>query len=376
MSICRTTALGRGCDCVLSAAQTALPVGRGRWVYGVGRLGLRLVAPLLFVLLPVLSCSGFKPSMIPDMGERRVRVGIYDNKPLVFLDGEGNPSGLFVEILNHITSKYNWKVEYVYGSWSEVFAQLREGEIDLLAAIARDEQRAEYLDFNSEPVIAAWGQVYVRTADKRDFDELHDFNTMEVGVIRHDAHAEAFRDMVSFFKMKTVITEFERFEQLFRALVDGSIDAAVAGRFTGEEMVGAAVRKTDIRFNIVNVHFAAVAGEHTRLLELIDQELYFQKRFPGSAYHAAYARWIPSEVTSAGQPVDGEQAVCVYRWIFVLALGTIIYVFSTIVLLAKNSDLGKRNHRLRMLLEKAEDNESRLEREIYRLRKDVEKQEY
>jgi signal transduction histidine kinase len=46
-------------------------------------------------------------------GEVTVRVGVYDNAPIVFPDGSGGYRGLAVEMLQDIASREDWKLEYV-----------------------------------------------------------------------------------------------------------------------------------------------------------------------------------------------------------------------------------------------------------------------
>ncbi|WP_456399585.1 hypothetical protein, partial [Mesoaciditoga sp.] len=46
-----------------------------------------------------------------------IKVGIYDNSPLSFYKN-GSAQGILVNVMNSIAKKENWKVEYVYESFS------------------------------------------------------------------------------------------------------------------------------------------------------------------------------------------------------------------------------------------------------------------
>jgi ABC-type amino acid transport substrate-binding protein len=69
-------------------------------------------------------------------GEVTVRVGVYDNAPIVFPDGSGGYRGLAVEMLQDIASREDWKLEYVGGSLAECLERLERGDLDLQVYIA------------------------------------------------------------------------------------------------------------------------------------------------------------------------------------------------------------------------------------------------
>ena len=65
-----------------------------------------------------------------------VKVGVYENKPLVFQDAQGEFQGLSIDVLRYIAAKENWDLQFVPGSWPECLERLENGEIDLQVAIA------------------------------------------------------------------------------------------------------------------------------------------------------------------------------------------------------------------------------------------------
>src|SRR5512145_1526350 len=68
---------------------------------------LRPSAMVLFIL-----CISVSMTRADD---RMVRIGIYENAPKVFMDESGKPSGIFVDIIEHIAKIEGWKLEYVAG---------------------------------------------------------------------------------------------------------------------------------------------------------------------------------------------------------------------------------------------------------------------
>jgi len=63
---------------------------------------------------------------------KKIKVGIYQNKPKVFLDSTGKAQGFFIDIFNYIASKEGWQIEYLPATWESNLLKLKQGEIDLL----------------------------------------------------------------------------------------------------------------------------------------------------------------------------------------------------------------------------------------------------
>ncbi len=110
---------------------------------------MRPLITAVIIILLVYPCSALK-------------VGIYDNPPLVFKE-DGMVEGFYIDILEAVAEKDDWKLEYVYDSFPNLLDRhdsfpnlldrLKDGEIDLLVAVAYTEERAEVLLFNNETVL-------------------------------------------------------------------------------------------------------------------------------------------------------------------------------------------------------------------------------
>ncbi len=51
----------------------------------------------------------------------KVKVGIYQNYPLMFMGDNGEPSGFGADVLKQLAEKEDWDLEFVKGSWAEVY---------------------------------------------------------------------------------------------------------------------------------------------------------------------------------------------------------------------------------------------------------------
>lgn len=77
-----------------------------------------------------------------------VRVGYYENE--IFQEGaqeDAVKTGYAYEYYRKISEYTGWKYEYVYGSYSELYQMLLEGKIDLLAGLAKTEERKNLIGY-------------------------------------------------------------------------------------------------------------------------------------------------------------------------------------------------------------------------------------
>ena len=64
--------------------------------------------------------------------EIQIRVGVYDESPLVWITGDLRPQGFSIELLKQIAANQNWQLRFHPGSWTEKVQELKSGRIDIL----------------------------------------------------------------------------------------------------------------------------------------------------------------------------------------------------------------------------------------------------
>lgn len=101
-----------------------------------------------------------------------IKVGIYDNPPQVFLK-DGQPAGLYIEVLQKIAEENGWKLEYVFATFPEHLENLKDGRIDVLVSIAYTQEREKIYDYNTEALLLNWWVLCVhKSFDYRDITDL------------------------------------------------------------------------------------------------------------------------------------------------------------------------------------------------------------
>ncbi len=225
--------------------------------------------------------------------ERVVRAGIYENRPMVFLNESGQPAGLHVDILNEIAGIEKWKVEYVYGSWQECLDRLERAEIDLLLDIGFSEERAERMDFTNEAVISTWAQIYTQSGSNMRF--IPDLEGKTIAVMRNDVHYPYLRRLLGDFGITAEYVEVDDYKDLMQAIEHRRVDSGLVSRIAGLQLESSyGVRRSPIVLDPIQVRIAFPKGKSGDLREAIDANLRKQKRDPHSAYNRAIDRWLGS----------------------------------------------------------------------------------
>ena len=93
--------------------------------------------------------------IIPAQGAntKTIKVGYYENE--VFQEGAAQgavKTGYAYEYYRKLSEYTGWNYEYVYGSFSDLYDMLLSGEIDLLAGLAKRDDRLDFIDYPESPM--------------------------------------------------------------------------------------------------------------------------------------------------------------------------------------------------------------------------------
>ncbi len=222
---------------------------------------------------------------------RTVKVGFYDNNPLVFRDDTGRPQGIFIDLLQRIAAEEQWDLQYVYGSWPDCLDRLEAGEIDLLTAIAYSAQRAKQFRFTYETVITNWGQVFV--PKNAAITSILDLDGKKIAVKMEDIHFLGIRDLTSKFNMECRFIEADSYDTVFELIAAGRVQAGVVNRLFGiQNHSRFMVRETPIMFNPIEVRFAAPGIASPEIISAIDLHLRKMQMEKDPFYSQTLNNWL------------------------------------------------------------------------------------
>ncbi len=255
---------------------------------------------------------------------REVRVGIYENYPKVFTTDSGEPSGIFVDILESIANEKGWALQYIHGNWAECLERLESGEIDLMMDVAYSDARDEIYDFCENNIVSNWAQVYTRS--DLEIDIFTDLDGLRISTMRGGIHLIRLEELISGFGINCEIVQVDDYETVFMQLHAKEVDAGVVNRVFGHANANRfEIARTPIVFSPASLRFAVKTGCNEALISAIDIQLTAMKDDPGSVYHQTLRKWL-GETSRFTMP--GWIRTCI-----LIAVATAVLLFTMTILL-------------------------------------------
>jgi len=180
-----------------------------------------------FTRLLIAVCLVFSlmvPCSVHAEDTKTVRVGYYENE--IFQEGaeEGAvKTGYAYEYYRKLAEYTGWKYEYVYGSFTDLYQMLLDGEIDLLAGLAFKEDRVGLIGY---PEAAMGHESYNLVKHEDDTEISVDPVTLEgkkIGVME-SALVDALHEFLDSHGVKAEVITFPDYDSLFAAFNAGELD--------------------------------------------------------------------------------------------------------------------------------------------------------
>ena len=189
--------------------------------------GSRWLAVLLCVfLLSLPALQNGSRAESPDTVT--VRVGYYENE--VFQEGaspDAVKTGYAYEYYRKLSEYTGWKYEYVYGSYSDLYQMLLNGDIDLLAGLAWREERAGLIGY---PDAAMGNETYSLIKHHTDTGITVEPSTIigkRIGVL-DSAMVNTLDAWLAAKGISAEVIRFPDYSELFGAFDRGAIDILAA----------------------------------------------------------------------------------------------------------------------------------------------------
>ena len=249
--------------------------------------------------------------------DTKIKVGVYQNKPLLFTDTDGKVKGIFADILNYIAQKERWKIEYISGSLNQCYTDLKSGKLDILGAIAFSEQRNQIFDFTYENVLSNWGQIYINKLS--GIESILDFEGKKVAVLQNDIYYRELKDLIKRFGIECRFTEAFEYDVVLGLVEAGKCDAGLVNYLYGYQYDRKYdINRTSIILSPQKINFAAPKGKNKHIINTIDQHLRTLKEDKRSIYHQSLSRWVGVEsvqtypIWLVGTGVGAVFLICVF----------------------------------------------------------------
>jgi len=228
-----------------------------------------------------------------------VRVGTFDNPPIVFKDGGGELQGLAIDTLRAIAAIEGWQLEFVHGKWSEVLRSLGENKIDLLVGIAYSAERAKHFKFTETTLVSNWGKVYASKNSK--ITQLLDLQGKRIALLSKGIHSQAINKLLGKFGIDFKVVEAKSYSEALQFVQNGSADAAAVNRLFSilHAKEHSNLIETPILYSPVEVRYASPLNSNKKLTIAIDKQLKILQADSKSIYHQSINNWLGSSDTQS-----------------------------------------------------------------------------
>ncbi len=243
----------------------------------------------LLILVTILLAGALTGSF--SQAEPTIKIGVYQDFPLVFYDSSNRAQGVYVDILDYIAEKESWSLEYVTCKWADCLSLLASGKIDLMTAIAYSKERAQQYDFNEETVFPNWGQVY--TGQNVTVDSIVDLTGKKVAGLKQDIYYKSLQEVTRKSKLDVVYVDVEEYNDVFLHIERKDVDAGILPRLFGDLNENRFdVKKTATIIRPSELRFAALKSTKRSILLTIDNHLSQLKADSSSLYFQSISQWI------------------------------------------------------------------------------------
>ena len=226
--------------------------------------------------------------------ETTIKMGVYQNRPLLFKDNDGEIKGIFADILAYIANEEDWNLEYVNGSWSQGLQNLKSADIDILGPIAYSQERKKDYDFTYENVLTNWGQIYVNKYS--NIESILDLKGLKIAVLQNDVHFLNLRNLVKQFGINCRFIEAFEYEDVLKLVEIGKCEAGLVNHLYGHQFErDYDIHKSTIILSPQKIHFAVPKGKNQAIINALDHHLSALKIDSGSIYHQSFQKWIGVE---------------------------------------------------------------------------------
>ena len=221
---------------------------------------------------------------------RELRVGIYQNNPKVFVDDNGRPQGIFVDLLEEVARTEGWALRYVRCDWLDCLQMLAGGELELMPDVAYTEPREKLYDFHTIPALLSWSQLYQRPA-------VHvlsymDLDGKRIAVLEGSVQQRFLAELLQASGLQATLLPAPSLDEAFAMTARGEADVVAANQHFGDRhMDRLGLRDTTILFNPARLYIAAPKGSDPSVLQAIDRWLRNNRNGEDASYKKILLKW-------------------------------------------------------------------------------------
>jgi len=199
-----------------------------------------------------------------------LKVGIYQNPPLIGLDSADGPGGFMVKLLDEIAKENNWQLEYQQYDFAACLKALQSGEIDIMPALAYSQHRGTLFYLNEVNVVVNWASLYKHEDDNSQYNSVEALRNQRVGVLADDYFGQngenGLLDLLDELDIITNIKYFNSYQEVVSAIKAEENDLGLLSRYYGElQTVEKDVVKAPVNVAYVSLRYGFHRSEENNI---------------------------------------------------------------------------------------------------------------
>ena len=221
---------------------------------------------------------------------RVVKVGVSHMPPVSYVEDE-LPRGFIIDLMEAMAEKEDWQIEWVFDDWSNLLAQVQNGQIDILTSVGYSPERSVFMDFSKEHFTTVWGQVYANPENK--IETVLDLDNKKIAVLKGDINGIRLKSLCQKFGVNCELVEIKQYNDIYEQLERGNIQAAASNNMVGQYFARQyGLEKTTVLFDPFKVLIAAPKGSNKDILAAYDARLMLWRKNKSSVYYQLRDRWF------------------------------------------------------------------------------------
>jgi PAS domain S-box-containing protein len=208
-----------------------------------------------------------------------LRVGIYQNPPLIKIDSAGMVTGFTVDLLSEIAQQNNWKLEYHTYNFSGCLNALQDGDIDLMPALAYSQARDSTFILNQTNVTTNWAKLFKHESDKEAYISLELLRGKRIAVLRDDYYTrngdDGLLDLIDELDIPAEITYVDSYDAVVNELLENRVDLGLVSRYYGIfNTDDLSIVKTPLNVAYVSIRYGmSKSSQHREIVKALDVSL-------------------------------------------------------------------------------------------------------
>ena len=318
---------------------------------------------LTLVIVAFILTAAFFSTVAAGQEPLSIKIGAYANRPKIFMDADGKVSGFWPDLIEHIAKTENWKIEYVWGIWSDGLHRLKNKKIDIMPDVAFTEKRNKLYTFSKDPVLMSWARVYVNKKNT-EIQSITDLKNKKIAALKGSANLEGvggLREIASGFNLNCTFLELDNYTEVFKAIEENRVDAGITNRnFGNKNARNFKIKKTPVLFHPINIKFAFPKNAESTpyFSKRINYHIKKLKQDENSIYYRLLEKYFEAEIA--------EKTVEVFPMWLNTTLKSIaaLFIFFILVIIVSRIQVKRKTNEIRIKSDALQISEQRY-REIY-----------